>query len=211
MAGRVSDHTPAAAADPLDRDKMGNDRSGDDALLDFVRERQAGMAESRAQVKDNPKAELAFADYVALGASRSLRALHAQYLQQTTSKPPAKSIETLFRWSSQHNWQGRIAAAATARSDAMLNEAAQIDADTFLISSRHLHKQVNDFASYPDTVIKIRESVRKPMPKGGAVNVSIRVEIQSIVDRIAEEDGLNDSEKKELADAIERHLAATPT
>ncbi len=188
-----------------------NDRSGDGALLDFVRERQAGMAGPKAQPKESAEAAEAFAAYVTMGVNRSLRGLAQTLVGQKLYKNPGSALTVLSRWSSQHNWQARIAAAATARSDALLNEAAELDADTFLITSRHLHKQVNDFSSYPDTVIKIRESVRKPMPKGGAVNVSIRVEIQSIVDRIAEEDGLNDSEKQELADAIERHLAATPT
>ena len=160
------------------------------------------------QQRDNPNAEQAFLDYIEMGESRSFKDLAARY--QTAIDPPTKRLATIADWSRRYSWQSRIATARAEVTEAKLREAAELDADTFLRTSRHLHRQVNEFSSYPDTVIKIRESVRKPMPKGGAVNVSIRVEIQSIVDRIAEEDGLNDSEKQELADAIERHLAATP-
>ena len=173
--------------------------------------RQAGMAGPKAQTKESAEAAECFAAYVAMGVTRSLRKLAAELVRHNQYKTETKALNSIARWSSQHRWQERIEQAATERSERMLREAAELDADTFLRTSRHLHRQVNDFSSYPDTVIKIRESVRKPMPKGGAVNVSIRVEIQSIVDRIAEEDGLSDSEKQELADAIERHLAATPT
>jgi len=184
-----------------------NDRSGDGALRDFVIERQAGMA---VQQRDNPNAEQAFLDFVEMGHGRSLEKLAAEY-HARTEPVPTKQLSRLKIWSSRYGWQARLGEAISARAEAKLVLATELDADTFLRTSRHLHRQVAQYGDFPDVTIKIRESVRKPMPKGGAVNVSIRVEIQSIVDRIAEEDGLTDSEKQELAAAIERHLAATPT
>jgi len=106
-------------------------------------------------------------------------------------------------WSIKYDWQSRIAFAATARSDALLNEASELDADTFLITSRHLHKQVNDFSSYPDTVIKIRESVRKPIPKGGAhVSVNVSVEIRQLAEKLAKEIGVDASDLIREAEAL---------
>jgi hypothetical protein len=58
-------------------------------------------------------------------------------------------------------------------------------------------------------VVKVRESVRKPTTKGGtSVNVTVRVEVEQLIDRIAEEDGLSADERDELAAAVERHLAS---
>jgi len=164
---------------------------------------QDGMA---VQQRDNPQAEQAFLDFVEMGHGRSLEKLAVEY--QTRTEPvPTKQLSRLKIWSSRYGWQARLGEAISARAEAKLVLAGELDADTFLRTSRHLHRQVAQYGDFPDTVIKIRESVRKPMPKGGAVNVSIRVEVQSIVDRIAEEDGLTEAEKQELQAAVERHLA----
>jgi len=168
------------------------------------------MAGPKAQLNETPNAALAFRDFVGMGPQRSLRKLHDAYCLQTAHKPPTKRFETLADWSVKYTWQDRLAGAASAHVEALLNEAAELDADTFLITSRHLQRQVDEFSSYPETVIKIRESVRKPMPKGGAqVSVNVSVEVRQMIDRIAEEDGLTDAEKHELETAVERHLAGT--
>lgn len=54
------------------------------------------------------KAYTAFLDYVNMGAGRSIRKLHEEYLRQTVGKPPTKSKETLEDWSSAHKWQDRL-------------------------------------------------------------------------------------------------------
>jgi len=126
------------------------------------------MAGPKAQPKESAEAAECFAAYVAMGVNRSLRKLATELVRQNQYKTETKALNSIARWSTQHNWQDRIEQAATERAERMLREAGELDADTFLRTSRHLHRQVNDFSSYPDTVIKIRESVRKPMPKGGA-------------------------------------------
>jgi hypothetical protein len=163
------------------------------------------MADSPAEQKPNPRAERAFADYVAMGDGRSLRALHEQY-RQSSSNPPAKSLDTLFDWSVRYKWQARLEQAATVRAEAMLIEAMHIDSDTFLRSSRILNERMQLATSgHVDMVVKVRESVRKPAPKGGAtvgVNVTVDVAIQQIVERIAEESGLSADEILAEADRI---------
>ena len=54
------------------------------------------------------KAYAAFLDYINMGAGRSLRKLHEEYLRQTVGKPPTKTIFTLEEWSSAHKWQDRL-------------------------------------------------------------------------------------------------------
>jgi hypothetical protein len=57
----------------------------------------------------------AFLDYVRLGAGRSIRQLHALYVERAASKPQADSppstrLSTLFTWSARYEWQKRLAA-----------------------------------------------------------------------------------------------------
>ncbi len=140
--------------------------------------------------KPNPRAELAFVDYVAMGSGRSLRALHEQY-RQITSKPPAKSLDTLFDWSVRYRWQARLEQAATEQSESLLQEAAALDAETFLQSSRLLNERMK-YATreHADAIVKMRESVRKPVPKGGAgVNVSVSLEVRTLAEKLAKELG----------------------
>jgi hypothetical protein len=59
---------------------------------------------------ETARAYQGFLDYVGMGARRSLRELQAHYAQQTTSKPPASCVETLYGWSVQHEWQKRLGA-----------------------------------------------------------------------------------------------------
>jgi len=66
------------------------------------------------QEKDTTKSYTAFCDYRDMGTGRSLRALVKQYLAQYNSnsqaKPPARTEQTIFAWSTKNNWQKRIAA-----------------------------------------------------------------------------------------------------
>lgn len=166
----------------------------------------------RSPSRDNPRAEHAFADYVGLGSSRSIGALHKRYL--SVSEPcPTKRLPTLKEWSSRYGWQARIADAVSAESDRMLHEASALDADTFLATSRLLNEQVRlATPMMADLVVKVRESVRKPLPKGGAsvdVNVHVNVAVQEYIDQVALEDGLTEEEKAELLANVQRHLATT--
>jgi hypothetical protein len=64
---------------------------------------------------ETANAHQAFLDYVRLGAGRSLRQLHAVYVERASSSPQADSppttkLSTLFTWSARHAWQQRLAA-----------------------------------------------------------------------------------------------------
>lgn len=153
------------------------------------------MSETPSQPKANPNAEQAFLDYVGLGPGRSLSALAERY-QTDTKTPPTKRLKTLKDWSVRYHWQTRLAAAISVRTDALLSEATELDAETFAITSRQLRKQIDEFGHSPNATIQIRESVRKQLPKGATtsinvgVNLTLSVEHQQIVERIAAERGL---------------------
>lgn len=151
------------------------------------------MASAPGQLNETPKAASAFEAYVALGEGRSLRALAEQRVRQGYGRSTVNVLRVLERWSSDYHWQARIKQAATDRANAMLEEAANIDSDTFLQSSRILNERMQLATSgHVDMVVKIRESVRKPTPKSGtSVNVNVSVEVREWAERIAREEGLD--------------------
>ncbi len=161
--------------------------------------------------RDNPResgdAALAFADFVDLGpGTRSVRALHAEYLrrQRSGDKPPTVRLRTIAGWSSTFHWQQRVRDAANERSRQKLEEAEELDADTFLTSSRLINERMHDATSEnTDVVIKMRESVRKPLPKGGAsVNVNVSVEVRHLAEQMAKSLGISAEELLEEAESI---------
>lgn len=65
---------------------------------------------------ESKKAYQALRDYAALGPARSLRRLHAIYIEQAadTAKdapiPPTVRLSALMTWSARHDWQARVEA-----------------------------------------------------------------------------------------------------
>lgn len=57
---------------------------------------------------ETPLAYVAFLDYVEIGDARSLSKLHQKYTEDTPDNAPTRHLRTLKKWSSEHNWQGRI-------------------------------------------------------------------------------------------------------
>lgn len=159
------------------------------------------MADGTA--KDNPKAEEAFLDFVEMGPGRSLEALAAKY-RSCTEPVPTKQVSRLKIWSSRYGWQARLAAATSAVADAKLTEAAELDADTFLVTSRLLNERVKmTMAVDTDHVVKVRESVRKAAPKGGAsVSVNVSVEVRQLAEQLAKSMGVSADELIADAEAI---------
>lgn len=74
------------------------------------------MAEAWDRRKgESAKAHAAFIAYCEMGAGRSIRALHAQYIKQPSSNRQAKNasspkLSTLFTWSARHGWPARAEA-----------------------------------------------------------------------------------------------------
>jgi predicted amino acid-binding ACT domain protein len=86
----------------------------------------------------------------------------------------------------------------------MLKEAAELDADTFLVTSRLLNERVKmTMAVDTDHVVKVRESVRKAVPKGGAsVSVNVSVEVRQLAEQLAKSMGVSADELIADAEAI---------
>lgn len=131
---------------------------------------------------------------------RSLRALAEEYARQNRYKTASTAFGQLTRWSSEYAWQARIAGAVTEGVTRKLEEAAELDADTFVETARRFNELIHAPGFFDaHTLARIRESVRKTEPKGAmSVNVNVLVEVERVVERIAEEEGLTDDEKREL-------------
>lgn len=129
-----------------------------------------------------PKAAEAFAAYVEMGHGRTMRRLAEQMVQQGHYKTATTALRKLAEWSSEYGWQDRISLAITAKTEAALQQAAELDAGSFLKTSEMIAERL--YMSSPlniDMVIKARESVRKPVTKqslevtgkdGGALLIS---------------------------------------
>ncbi len=59
-------------------------------------------------MKETPRAQQAFNDYLAMGDDRSLEKLLAVY-QKGTENPPCQKLRTLKEWSRKYKWQERLA------------------------------------------------------------------------------------------------------
>lgn len=133
------------------------------------------------------QAAAAFLDYVALGPARSLSKLIGLYRdthQFSTNSPPTKHLDTLKRWSVKYGWQNRIAQAVTERGTRLLAEAAELDTETFLATSREYHRRLTGTAieAMPlPGLHDVRGQVRRKDPAGGhTVNVVIVQEAQRL-------------------------------
>lgn len=114
---------------------------------------------------ETAKAAQAFADYVQLGPKRSLETLAAAY-RISTEPAPTLHLRTLKEWSAKYRWQERIREAVTEATTKALEEAAELDAATFLETSRRLYGLITGTEHiHPQEVVRVRESVRKPEPK----------------------------------------------
>lgn len=150
------------------------------------------------------KAAHAFGAYVAMGPSRSLRSLARVLTEQGLYKNSTAALRVLGKWSSEFRWQQRLAAAVTAETEARLARAAEIDAASFLRTSKLIAERLSwADAGHVDAVIKMREAVRRPDGKpGGALNVNLQVTIRAIVERVAAEQGLDPDEVLAEAESI---------
>lgn len=150
------------------------------------------------------KAAEAFDAYVALGPDRSLDALAEKY-RTSTEGVPTTQLSRLKIWSTKYHWQMRLKSATTARTDARLELAGEYDADTFAMTSKELNRRAQYTTSdHLDAIIKIRESVRKPQPKSASVNVNLNL----IIDDLAQKYGLTDDERAALFDDMQADMKA---
>ena len=104
--------------------------------------------------------------------------------QQGRYKTALTALGMIGRAASRDKWQERKTHALDEAAEAKLKEAATIDADTFIRSSRILNDRMK-YATreHADAIVKMRESVRKPAPKTATtlnVTISIREKAEAI-------------------------------
>ncbi len=159
---------------------------------------------AQRKITESPKAAEWFRRYVALGTGRSLEKLAQQRVAQGYAKTVPTAMSQLKGWSARYQWQDRLAHAADAEADRMIQASARLDADTFLATSRLLNERIKwTDVGHLDAVVKMRESVRKPAPKGGAaVNVNVSVEVRQMAERLAGELGVDAEELIREAELI---------
>lgn len=152
-------------------------------------------------IRETPKAAQAFQDYLAMGAGRSLRKLAAVYVEHGYHKTASTAFTILKNWSIAHGWQDRLTEAINERSAALLAEASELDADSFLLTSRLLNQRLA-YADplHVDTVVKIRETVRSRATGVGGLTVNVAIYQQA--EKLASKLGITADELIADAEAI---------
>ena len=119
---------------------------------------------------------------IAQSGDDTLTGLLGEY-QTRTKGVPTRQLSRLKAWSAKYGWRARIAQVQAEAADEQLAQAAIIDAETFLKSSRLLAERMNlSTPLHVDAIVKIRESVRKPQPTNSAgVNVGVQTTVVQIV------------------------------
>ncbi len=130
-----------------------------------------------------PKAATAFRDLIERKmrhGDATLTGLIASY-RARTEPVPTRQLSTLKKWSAEYGWRERIARAETEAAEQALADAAIIDAETFLKSSKLLAERMNlSTPLHVDAVVKIRESVRKPPAQQAAVVGQLTTVVQIV-------------------------------
>lgn len=162
------------------------------------------MAETGTFPEMTPKAAEAFDLYVAMGHRRSLRSLADDMVRRNFYKSSTVAFRQLGEWSSKYGWLDRISASVTALAEARLERAAELDAESFLKTSEIIAERLAyTTRDNIDTVLNMRQAVRKPTPKQAAVNVNINL----IVEELAQKYGLTDDERAALFADVQADLA----
>lgn len=131
------------------------------------------MGRRNTTPKEGIEAAEAFAAYVALGPKRSLDKLATLRVDRGLAKTHHSALIVVKRWSSAHGWQIRLVNAVNARTQSLLEEAAEIDSETFTITSRLLNERAKQTTPlFADLLLQIRAGVKPATPN--AVNVNLK-------------------------------------
>jgi hypothetical protein len=145
------------------------------------------MADKRRK-PDATGAEL-FALWVDSGTP-TYRDFAAILQRQGYYKTAATAARRVADIASRDKWQDRKAQALNDAAMTALEEAARIDAQSFLLTSKELARRLRYTTSeHLDSLLKMRESVRKPTPKS-TTTVSITVELRQRAEQIASKYGV---------------------
>ncbi len=138
----------------------------------------------------------------------SYRAFADLLVLQKRYKTHTTALQLIGRYASAGHWQARRRNALTAAAEEQLQEAAAIDADSFL----HFSRAINQRARYTtrenaDAIVKMRESVRRKTPieitgkNGGPIQHEVTT-LDAAVKQIAAERGLDPADVLAEAERI---------
>jgi len=135
--------------------------------------------------RETAKAAQAFADYVAMGPTRSLRHLADRYVQRNLYKTTTVAFRSLAEWSRIHGWQAKLSQAVTDRTLALLAEASELDAETYLAASREYRRRTGDQMIQAFDLADlhpVRDRVKPTAGRGPGVvvNVTLLAEAQKL-------------------------------
>jgi hypothetical protein len=147
------------------------------------------MAEqtSKQRKPDATGAEL-FALWVEAGTP-AYRDLAEILVERGRYKSVTGAFSSIGYFASRDKWQERKAKALDDAAIAALEEAARIDAASFLKTSKEIATRLKYTTSeHLDPLLKMRESVRKPAAKSSSVTITI--EIRQRAEQIAKKYGV---------------------
>lgn len=100
--------------------------------------------------KESLKSNQALVDYWMMGPGRSLRKLHQKYIEQTSAMPPTRHLRTLLGWSTEFQWQDRIADQITLEKA----QGVQMREEIMRLGLAVDHNRVIELKSMADLLIK---------------------------------------------------------
>lgn len=119
---------------------------------------------SKQRKPDATGSEL-FAAWVEAGAPK-YRPFAESLVQRGRYKTATTALGQIGRFASRDKWQERKEQALDEEAEAKLKEAATIDADSFLRSSKVINERLKMATrEHADVIVKMRESVRRPTTK----------------------------------------------
>lgn len=160
----------------------------------------AEQGERSKQRKPDATGSELFAAWVEAGTP-PYRELAEVLVERGRYKSVTGAFSSIGYFASRDKWQDRKAQALEEAAIACLQEAARIDATSFLKTSKEIATRLRYTTSeHLDPLLKMRESVRKPVTK--TTNVNITLEIRQRAEQIAAKYGVPVAVVIEEAEAI---------
>lgn len=107
-------------------------------------------------MRETPRAKQAWADYLALGPSRSFEKLLQRY--HNDSKAPSHRLKTVADWSRAFGWQARLDALAQAEADTTATREAVARA---LLQAEGIRNRQNRLAALNDRAERMKQVIRE--------------------------------------------------
>ncbi len=128
-------------------------------------------AENKPPPPESADARQAWADYLAMGADRSLDKLAAQYRNGTTAALTRRR-RTLATWSVDYGWQDRLRAIA----DEQAAEAAEVRRSIYLRTIREYDRRTGEAmiqAMHLDSIHGVHDRMKPDAPNGDGISLTV--------------------------------------